>query len=536
MANRSIFFVTSGRLAVYQWLGGRFATPLVFMADEEGLNQFALYLQQGLGDMVYLLVDFVEEEFREDSIPHVMGPDRRALIRTKQNRLFRNPVYSHSVFQSRQREGRRNDNMLFTALTRPDLLAPWMGQIAKYKIPVAGIYSLPLISDRLLKLLKIDSSHVLLVSLQSAGGLRQTFFRNGRIRLSRLAMMPQVQNRSSAAFIRAEVEKIRRYLNSLRMLPQERPLDVHILVDERLVEEFGSHTTSHEAVRPHLHDLRDVARRLKIKGEYTSRYADRIFAHLLASKPAANQYATSEQTSYFNLHRIRRGLTAASLTLVLGSLFWAGVKFVEGVSAAQETGTVKSQVAFYNERYRLARGRLPETPADSRDIQQAVELAGTMRAHKTWPYPMMATLSDGMRRFPRIRLEQVSWLSSTDPQAQPSQASRGAARSTLRNLLGGGQRESASRDGESTGIYQLAVVKGRVDPFTGDYREALELVRRFADALRDRPGVQEVHVLALPLDIGSQTNLTGDASTDVQSSDAPFELRIVLLERSLETG
>ena len=536
MANRQVFFVTSGRLAVYQWQGGRFANPLVFMADDEGLTQFALYLQHSPREAVYMLVDFVEEEFREDTIPHVLGPDRSALIRTKQNRLFRNPTYSHAILQGRQTEGRRDDSVLFTALIRPDLLAPWMGQIAKYKVPLAGIYSLALVSDSLLKLLKIESSHVLLVSLQSAGGLRQTFFHNGQVKLSRLAMMPQVQDRGYASYVLGEIEKIRRYLNSLRMLPQDRPLEVHLLGDAELLADMGLQSSNNDAVQHFRHDLGDVAQRLKIRDEYTSRYADRIFAHLLARHPVANQYATSEQRRYFNLGRVRSGLRVASLALMVGSAVWGGVKFVEGVSAAQEAGTVGAQVQFYNERYRRARGRLPETPADSRDMQQAVELVGTMRETKTWPYPMMATLSEGMRRFPRIKIEQMDWQTSTDPAARVGASTRGSARSSLRNLLGSSGRRSKSDASEGTSFYQLALVKGRVDNFTGDYREALEMVRSFADVLREREDVKDVNVIAFPLDIGSETRLSGDASSDADSRDAPFEIRIVVLERTVEAG
>ena len=534
--NRQIFFVTSGRIAVYQWQGGQFANPLVFMADEEGLTQFSLYLEHTPKDTVYMLVDFVEEEFREDTIPHVLGPDRRALIRTKLNRLFRNPTYSHAIVQGRQTDGRRDDQMLFTALIRPDLLAPWVGQMAKHKIPVAGIYSLPLISDQLLKTLRVDSNHALLVSLQSAGGLRQTFFQDQRVKLSRLAMMPQVQEKGYASYVLGEVEKIRRYLNSLRMLPHDSPLDVYVLGDADLLAEMGRQSPDSITTRHHLHDLGDVARSLGIKGVYSSRYADRIFAHLLARKPVPNQYAPASQTKYHVLYRTRSGLRAVSLTLLLGSALWGGLKFVEGVSAAGEADSVREQVTFYNERYRLARTRLPKTPVDSHDIKQAVELAAKMVDYKAWPYPMMAALSDGMRPFPGIKLEKIEWKAGNDASAQVGATKLASkSRGIIRSLLG--PAKNAQNEKSSIGnVYQLASIKGRVDPFTGDYRAALEMVRSFAEVLRGLARVQDVQVLALPLDIGSGNSLSGDASTEGVSSEAPFEIRVVFMERDVESG
>lgn len=63
--SRRVFFLAGGRLAVYHWSGSEVLEPLWFGADEDGLTEFALYLAHSPHDPVYLLVDVVEEEFRE---------------------------------------------------------------------------------------------------------------------------------------------------------------------------------------------------------------------------------------------------------------------------------------------------------------------------------------------------------------------------------------------------------------------------------------------------------------------------------------
>ena len=285
--SKRVFLVSSGRLVVYHWHRGRFDEPLIFNADEEGLTNFSMYLDRGLEEPVYMLVDFVEEEFREDTVPHVIGPDRNALIGTKLNRLFRDATYSYALPQGRETDGRRDDRMLFTALTRPDLLAPWVGQLAKHKVPLAGVYSLPVLSDSLLKHVPVESSHALVVTLQSAGGLRQTFFLEGQLKLSRLAVMPALEQRGYASHVLGEIEKIRRYLNSLRWLPHDSPLDVYIVGDPALLEEIREQSPDSLTTRHRLFPLSEVAARLGLKDQYRSSYADRLFAHLLARRPPA---------------------------------------------------------------------------------------------------------------------------------------------------------------------------------------------------------------------------------------------------------
>ena len=39
-------------------------------------------------------------------------------------------------------------------------------------------------------------------------------------------------------------------------------------------------------------------------------------------------------------------------------------------------------------------------------------------------------------------------------------------------------------DGKAGKLYQLALVKGKIDPFTGDFRAALNMVRSFAETSR----------------------------------------------------
>jgi hypothetical protein len=513
-------------MAVYHWSGGELLEPLWFGAGEDGLTEFALYLTHAPHDPVYLLVDLVEEEFREESIPHVLGNDRRSLIRTRLNRLFRDPTYSYAVVQGRGTDGRRDDQVLFTALIRPDLLSPWIGQIAKHKIPLAGIYSLPIISEALIKRMPVDSDHALLVTLQSTGGLRQTFFYKRRIKLSRLAIMPPGETPGHASYVLGEIEKIRRYLNSLRQLPHDSPLDVYVIGNRPLLTDITRQSPDSLTTRHHLFELDEVAEMIGMKGPYGSDFSDRIFAHLLAKKRLPNQYAPPSQTRHNIMYRTRIGLLAASAVLVVVSLFVSGTNVVEAVIAVGDSASARQQTAFYDERHEIARKRMPKIPAEPQDIKAAVEMAQKLRAYKTTPRAMVVTISEGLADFPQLKLVSINWLTSTDPDKPIGTRHQ---RANLRS-----RANSAGGDSNGTRLYQLAHIEGRVDPFDGDYREALRLVRQFAATLLGLPEVEAVHVLALPLDIGPDSALSGD--TERRAETAPFELRIVIRDKSNESS
>jgi hypothetical protein len=520
--SKRIFFVSSGRLCVYLY-DGQVHKAAEFRADERDLELFDQYLLQPSRDPVYVVVDFVEEEFREDSVPHVLGRDRQAVLRTKLSRLFRDNTYVHALLQGRSTQGRRDDRMLFTSLIRPDLLAPWMAKLAAHKVPVAGVYSLPLISGALIKALKLAARNLLLVTLQSSGGLRQTYFVDGELKLSRLAMLPDSDPKAFTPAMLGEVERVRRYLNSLRMLPSDEPLDVCILAPAGVAAEVELHAPESITARPRIIPLVQAARRLRLKGPYEERYSDRLFAQLLARRSPANQYAPQSQTRYFRLHRLRRGLVAASVFLLMGGLAWSASTFVDGVSAVREVEGTRRQADFYQRRYEQARARLPRTPTDSRNLKRVVEAAEQLDRFRTFPLGLMQALSSALEGFPGVQLDELQWRVASDVQAPvdltlvspfPEASRAGRAPAT----------EHESR------LYQVVLVTAHVSPFDGDYRAALGTVRRLAERLRGVPGVEQVHVESLPLDIGPRASLSGDVRSAGVPEAARFQLRLALRE------
>ena len=216
MASRRVFFVSNTRLTVHRGDGAGLLEPFSFSADEEGFAEFARYVGRYPDEAASIVAGVVEEEFREAAIPHVLGRDRRALLRARAAKLFPEARYVHATRLGRARDGRRDDRVLFSAITRPGVLAPWLAPIARHAVPLAGICSPAALTGTMLKAIGAGGDHVLVVSLQSGGGLRQTCFRRGRLRLSRLAVMPDPVGGRVGAHVLTEIARTCRYLDSLR--------------------------------------------------------------------------------------------------------------------------------------------------------------------------------------------------------------------------------------------------------------------------------------------------------------------------------
>ena len=521
MAVRRVFVISGTRLAAHHLDGSTLLDPIAFDAGEEGLAQFARYLERFPDDITCVVADVVEEEFREETIPHVFGRDRRALLRAKASRVFPGARCFHSTRLGREPSGRRDDRVLLSALTRPEVLATWLGPMARHEVPLAGIYSPAMLTGAMLKAIGAGGEHVLVVSLQSGGGLRQTCFRRGRLHFSRLAAISDPATGGYESQVLAEVERTRRYLSSLRTRADEERLEVHVL----------SHGTPLDALRREPRrdagnsiqaecipvDLAEVARKLGMRrwgGEAT---ADRLFVHLLARRPPPNHYATPDQIRGFAMLRARKLLKAASAGLVAGACLFGGVIALEGAAASGHARALALQAMVYEGRYSEARATLPPAPAEPAELEQVVSAADALHGRRADPVDLIALISDALAGFPQVRIERLSWRVSDDAEAP-------AGGENDDRISPRPSRGEPRRDSEF--LFQVARVSARMEPFDGDYRAAIDTIRRFATVLAAPPGVEHVRILTLPLELSSAQTLTGAAET--ASEAAVFEIRVTL--------
>lgn len=515
--SRRVFLVSRDALAAYHWRRGRCGAPLVFGAGEPGLTDFSSYLSYAARDPIYLLADFVEEEFQEHQVPHVVGPDRRALVRARHRRLFGDTPYVCARFQGREAEGRRDDRMLFSALRRPDLIEPWVERIARRKAPLAGVYSPPFLAGRILEALPADSPQALVVTLQDAGGLRQTFFVEGRLRLSRLVAPTRPAAGEGAVHVIGEIERFRRYLESRRLLAHGPVLDVHVVADPALLDRLRRHRPRPPGVRMRLAAVAEVAARLGLDARDEAG-CDRLFTWLLARRPPSWQYAPATRTRYFAMRRARGALNAASLLLVAAGALGSGVRVLDGVVAESDAASLDAHARLYERRYARARERLPRTPADPPSMQRALEVAGALYARRDSPMPALRALSAGLDPHPEVRIDRIEWS------AAPPSGERPGARGPAGDPFDYG-RGAPAAGGD---LHRTLDLEGRIEPFHGDYREALERVGAFVESMRRAPRVIEARVLSMPLEVGSETTLSGDAGAGAGGAEALFALRLLL--------
>lgn len=502
--NARALLLGADRLRLFHWHKGALSDCGVIEANARARADFKSYLAARPGEPVYLLADMAEEEFRPETVPHVAGADRKALIGRRQARLFGPAARVYAERQGRERGGRRDDRLLFMALSGRGVIEPWVELLLAHKAPLKGILSTPAVLQSFVGTLPDISDHALLVTLQSVSGWRQTFFINGALKASRLGRALRPGDPPAAAALLAEIEQFRRYLSSLRLMPEGRPLDVYVLADRALQRALERERPPD--IRLHCLDIARLERRRDIKSRQATPCCDQLLLwHLFRTRPA-NRYATAAERRYARLGTARRAIHAGGVFLLLCGLIYSGLSIINGLGYRQAAAGLANQADRYRAAREEASQRLPETALPPAAIGAAVATAAGLRQYRATPREALALLGGALERFPNIRPLTIAWAHGPDTDAP-------------------GAADEAGADGPPR--YQQSVtLNARIEPFAGDYRAAIARVREFARALRAPARVHAVEIQSLPLDLSPEAVLQGNGGA--AAGAAPFALKALI--------
>jgi len=495
MSRKTLFFLSSDNFHAHVWKNGKLAQGYYFSNSAEGLERFSDFLRSHQ-DPAYILVDLIEEDFRQETVPHLTGSSHQALVQRKFDQYYRSTPFRLSRLQQRQTEGRRDDELLFSALTNPGRITAWLDLLLLHKTPIAGIYSIPHATTPLIR--DIDSDHLLLLSWEKDAGLRQSYFLNKRLRFSRLT--PVKSNSSFPDAIATESARTQQYLQSLSLTPQGELLNVHIICHANDRAQLDAHLSSNSNMQYAYLDLQQLGRHIKSKSTFADSDATPLFLHLLATQPPHANYATPAHTHYFQLWQSRRGLFALAAATALVCLVWSTLSFMQGSGVNEEIDTLKSQTGNMMQVARQITQQFPTTTysssgitASASDMKTAVTVFRSLQQHSVPPEQILQGLSTTLDNFPRIRTNKLAWKTSAAASSVPEQE---------------------------------ITFNGELADFGNDYRGALNYLERF-QLMLTRAGYT-VTPVKLPLDFSTKASISADIS---DNHDKPSEFLLKLVWR-----
>ena len=375
-----------------------------FKNTEKGQTDFIRCLN--LKQPLCLLVNTSEEDYQSLTMPHVSARDHRNLIKHNIKKLFDNHTYTHSVIQGREHKGRRDDKVLLMGLNNPDILQPWLNLLVTYKTPLTGIYSLPLLSELLLKALPKNPATLLIT--HNNDNLRQSFFVNQKLQFSRLISFDTDTPKSN--FLLQQFTNIKHYLINVNQYDIN-SISIIILTDSSLLNTLYQEFNAEDSQNIYILDINDLGKKI---GLYNNniQLQHLIAYQLVRNRTIANHYATAIEMRYFFYRqlRIRSYFTSALLALV--AIITSIIYLQNAAIQKQKINQIAEQTLNRrNEVIQLAQ-TTPNLPYDIEIIRQAVDTGRHLKQQKKLPHTAWEKLSHVLNRHPKILLENLEWINN----------------------------------------------------------------------------------------------------------------------------
>jgi hypothetical protein len=516
---KHLLYLTNNQLSTVIWDKGVLSVAQTFDNYASGYSKFAEYLSSTPKLPTFFLTDLIEEDFQRDSIPHVYGSARKNLIDRRLNSLYRDTPYRNASQQGRDKTGRKDDQMLFSALTNAQLLKPWVDALQNQKIDIAGIYSVALLNPYLFKRLNLGKQASLFVTHQSSG-LRQSFFQDGYLRFSRLAPETAWSPESIAETTAIEIGKTRQFLASTRQLARGAPLEIVVVAQEEILTHLQSRPLEEEGTRYRFIDLSEARLVFKMPAALELSYCDPLFLSLLGTERIASHYATAEQTRTHYFSQLRDVLNVLSVSTVALALFWSGSNGFDAYHARQIAQQAKIETLSALAKYQETTNSMQATVANPVEMRAAVELDRTLTNNAPDPSVLFASLSRALDALPQIKVHELNWKSSetdgsvVDPNAVPAPPTDGQT-SISPTLLGIPKR-----------AFEILELEAEIVPFKNDYRSAVDSVQLLVNELQKDTHLQ-VSITKPALDTRPSVRLESQIGNDEALAKPRFNLKII---------
>jgi len=513
-------------MVAQEWSGHTLNSSVYFEPDEQGLDLFSAYLTSLKKEPIRLLVDLIEEEFRQVKIPLLRGGDRQEIINRNYTKFFRSSKFRFSKTINVIKKERKEEKLLVAGLTNPDLLAPWLNIIEETKTPLTGILSLPIVSEDLMPSFQSEHKCVILVSQQVPSNLRQSVFLNGKLILSRLVPIASFYQGDYAADVIRDIEGTQRYLVSQRIIERSEVISVQILCNKRHFDKLKVKCAEDQYFDYQIHNITEVIDQEKIVVNEEQDFSSALFCYYASRKIFSNHYAGKEEKKYFNHYLSALAIKFASVALIAAGIGLFSTSVVKAFLYEGSTSEMNLLEQKYQSKYNQLFEQKIDSSTSSINMKHVVQAVEKIEKHYLRsPQQMMAMVSKDVALFPDMRVASLEWFLASTANANSADTQSTGKKSNKRSR----RRQPTKR---KDALFEIVNVQGELLNFDGDYRYALSVIDDFEDTLKVSKKYKDVRITKRPLNIGSSASISGNANTKVnksgrQNKKAIFAFRVV---------
>ncbi len=507
---KRLLYLTASRLTAHSLARGVLSVDAAFERNDAGLAAFSAYLARSR-NLYYLIVDVVEEDYHQDTIPYLGRKDRQLVLARKLAQRYRDTSLALSMSLGHEQSERRNEKVLYAAFSNTQQFQPWLAALEQNECRLAGVYSTALLAPVLIKGAGLKLARCLLVSVQQTG-LRQSYVEDGKIRFSRVGRLNLQDEAGVAASCAGESARLQQYLVTMRLLPTATtPIDVVVLAAAQYHAALAQACRNSEVLRFHLVNAEDRCRASGLKSFPPEAPCEALFLQALAAAPS-EQFAQERHRHHYHLWQLGRGLYAAGAAVLAAGLLFAGVRMLDVYGLRGQIQSDQARYQTLSAEYARVTSTFPPTPTSTENLKATIKQYRVLQAQTATPAYLFDEISKALAGFPQVEIERIQWrvgkalAGATAPSAAPKAA-----------------KAAPGADAD----YALAGVSARVvGARRADLRAITEMATQFLATLKKNPQL-EIMGVHMPFAITAQDTLAGDIGSErATAEDAAFSFTV----------
>lgn len=508
---KQVFFITDDKMSVLLWQGSTLISRYEFKQDENSLSDLSDYLEESRNIESSVIVDVLEEEVTLATIPHAIGKDRKFLIERTKTRLFRSATFCTANIIGREANSRRDDRLLLSGLTSDHVLMTWLDIFNRSGLLIKGVYSLPLISGDVLKIIGNKKGLSLLVSRQSRDFIRQSIFKNGKLFYSR--NIPSSQN-FNIETITGDLEKTKKYLQNQKLLTMDDRINVVVLSSDRFYQQLNGLDELLPDMDITYVKYDSLQSSLEIKSEFRISGKE-IFSMLLLRSAAKNHYARAEDLDQYKNKSKNDLFNYMSIAVAIIFVMMSIKLYLDSEVLDKSLLGIEEQISSLKQQNNNMEQPIKKLPVKAKQMKLFVDnMSDIEAASKAGVESSLVKLSQVFQSYSNISLQKFNWSLSKKKSKQNKRSKRRS-------------RSKKSKVTKPAG--QLIEITAQVDLASLGNQQAKKVIDRFVASISGIKSVINVQLIKKALNDSSKDNMTGVIS-DKKKETAEFSLTVILKE------
>jgi hypothetical protein len=501
-SEKRIILINFEGLTVYGLDNGRLMRLGIFIDDDVGHDKFRTFIIDESLRQVSLIIDSPAEDFIVEKVVHVSPYDRKSFLARKLEQHFRNVEFRSAKVLGREKTGRRDDRVLFSAITQTRNIDNWVRVLLQEQVSIKGITSPAFAICKVARELGLETSEEFVLVNWQRNGIRQSLISDNKLMFSRLTPLPLDPEADLAkAILDAALQSVE-YLERIGLLETGNAPDLHvvtpILEEDAFVDQPGSGDFGtvfhHNSI-----DLMPIEKYGGPQNEITAIVLCLDWG--VRNGDFGNIYA-SQSAMRFTKLRMQRKLIALGCLL---ALIFGGI-----VSAPVLTDTLQSQSSYraitadmqpIQQQYDDLTAQFPATPIPSEAMALVVNNYDLIGNQNHYPVELLSEISQVVAQHPTIDLSSIVWKLIADEQFLEIDDAILANSTTIELELYGAQLGS------------------------GGYESSDSRLRAFMDSLSNIEGAT-VTAIRLPVETGPNASVTAVVGGEQFDSEFSLSVRI----------